>query len=177
MMSRITVHTVPKWMSALSALTILRIRLLTLGEEGLYVLGSIPSLSHLVIYLDRGEELVINNAYGFLSLTKFEIRYITRVVFAQGAMPKLQTLWLGFESMESSMGQSGDFAVGFENLSSLEDVNVSLYYHARPEELKAAKATIQNAVDMNKNKPLFVITPKVTQHFQQSNNFLFDCPM
>jgi len=116
--------------------------------------GSIPYLSHLVIYLDRGEELVINNAYGFLSLTKFEIRYITRVVFAQGAMPKLQTLRLGFGGMESSMGQSGDFAIGFENLSSLVDVYFSLdFLDARPEELKAAKATIQNVVSMNKNKP------------------------
>jgi len=52
----------------------------------------------------------------------FEIMYITRVVFAQGAMPKLQTLRLRF--MESSVGQSGDFAVGLENLSSLVDVNV-----------------------------------------------------
>jgi len=121
-MTRITVQIVPEWMSALSALTILRIRLLTLGEEGLHVLGSIPSLSHLVIYLDRDEEFVINNAYPFQSLRMFEIMYITRVVFAQGAMPKLQTLRLRF--MESSVGQSGDFAVGLENLSSLVDVNV-----------------------------------------------------
>jgi len=137
-----------------------------------------PFQIFIYIYIKRGEELVISNAYPFPSLRKFEIWYITRVVFGQGAMPKLQTLRLGFKSKESSMGPSSDFAVGFENLSSLEDIKVSLNYpEARPEELKAAKATIQNAVDMNKNKPLFVITPKVTQHFQQSNNFLFDCPM
>jgi len=154
-MIHITMPTVPKWMSALSALTILSITLLTLVEEGLHVLGSIPSLSHLVIRLDRGEELVINNAYRFQSLTKFEIMNITRVVFDQGAMPKLQALWLRFGRMESSMGQSGDFAVGFENLSSLVDVVVSLFcWNDRPkEELKAARTTIQNAVEMNQNKP------------------------
>jgi hypothetical protein len=106
-MSDITVHIVPKWISALSALTILHIRLLVLGEEGLHVLGSIPSLSHLFIRLDRGEELVISNAYPFPSLRKFKILLIIRVVFAQGAMPKLQTLELGFGRIESSMGQSG----------------------------------------------------------------------
>jgi len=160
-MTDITVHTVPKWMSALSALTILRISLLTLGEEELHVLGSIPSLSHLFIYIYRGEELVISNVYPFLCLRKFEIRHITRVVFAQGAMPKLQTLRLGLESMDSSMGQSGDFAVGFENLSSLVDVVVSLFcWNDRPkEELKAARTTIQNAVEMNQNKPSLNIWP------------------
>ncbi|KAG2558154.1 hypothetical protein PVAP13_8NG138603 [Panicum virgatum] len=162
----------PKWISALSALTILHIRLLVLGEEGLHVLGSIPSLSHLFIRLDRGEELVISNAYPFPSLRKFKILLITRVVFAQGAMPKLQTLELGFGRIESSMGQSGDFAVGFENLPSLEDVNVCLYYLVtRPKELKVAKATIQNAVDMNKNKPLLETTPKETSIL--SNNTIF----
>jgi len=122
-----------------------------------------PFQIFIYIYIKRGEELVISNAYPFPSLRKFEIWYITRVVFGQGAMPNLQTLRLGFKSKESSMGPSSDFAVGFENLSSLEDIKVSLNYpEARPEELKAAKATIQNAVDMNKNKPSWEITPKVT---------------
>ena len=151
MMSRITVHTVPEWMSALSGLTILRIRLLTLGEEGLNVLGSIPSLSDLVIYIESGEELVINNAYPFLSLRNFEIGFIERVVFAQGAMPKLETLWLGFSIL------SGDLAVGFENLSSLVDVHVSSY--CLEDRSKAAKTTIQNAVDINQNKPSLTMRP------------------
>ena len=143
----------------LCALTNLRIRLLTLGEEGLHVLGNIPSLSHLFIYLERGEELIINNAYPFLSLRKYEIRYIARVVFAQGAMPKLQTLRLEFGGTKS-VGQSGDLAVGFENLSSLVDIDVTLYcLGAWPEELKAAKATIQNAVDINQNKPSLTMRP------------------
>jgi len=59
------------------------------------------------------------------------------------------------------MGQSGDFAVGFENLSSLVDVVVSLFcWNDRPkEELKAARTTIQNAVEMNQNKPSLNIWP------------------
>ena len=129
----------------------------TLGEEGPHVLGSIPLLSDLVIYLHRGEELVINSAYPFPSLRNFRIGYITRVVFAKGAMPRIQTLGLDFGSMES-MGQSSDIVVGLENLSSLVDVTVSLYgLEARPEELKAAKATIQNGVRMNNNIPSLYI--------------------
>jgi len=161
-MMDITVQRVPKWMSALSALIILCIPLLMLGEEGLHVLGSIPSLSHLEIYLKRGEELVINNAYPFLSLRVFIITNITRVVFGQGAMPKLQTLRLDFGCMES-IGQSSDLVVGLDNLSSLVHVNVYLYcLGACPEKLKTAKATIQNAVDMNKNKPSLETTPKIS---------------
>ena len=59
--------------------------------------------------------------------------------------------------MESSMGQSGDFAVGFENLSSLVDVHVSSY--CLEDRSKAAKTTIQNAVEMNQNKPSLNIWP------------------
>jgi len=160
LMIHITVHTVPKWMSALCSLSILHIRLLMLGEEGLHALGSIPSLSDLVIYLDRAEDLVTSNAYPFHSLRKFEVWSITRLVFAQGVMPKLQTLVLGFKKMES-MGKFGDLAVGFENLSSLVDVDVSLSCMGAAwlEELKAAKATIQNAVNMNKNKLSLKIRP------------------
>jgi len=50
-MINITMPTVPKWMSALCSLSILHIRLLMLGEEGLHALGSIPSLSDLYIYI------------------------------------------------------------------------------------------------------------------------------
>jgi len=170
----IYMHTVPKWMSALSALTILRICLLTLGEEGLHVLGSIPSLSCLDINLDRGEELVISNAYPFVSLRKFEIRYIPRMVFAQEAMPKLQNLRLGFGISVESLRQSGGLAVGFENLSSLVDVNVTLYcVDASPTEMKAAKAAIQSAVYMNKNKPSLDITPKVNSLSKNAITFCF----
>jgi len=156
----IVLHIVPEWMSTLFSLTILRISILRLGEEGPHVLGSIPSLSHLEIYLRRGEEVVINNACTFVSLRRFEIQGITRVVFVEGVMTKLQTLRLVFGCMEST-GQPGDLAVGLENLSSLVDADVSLdCFKDRPMELKSVKATIiQKVVDMNKNKLSLKIRP------------------
>ncbi|CAO2151605.1 unnamed protein product [Urochloa humidicola] len=153
-----TMDTVPKWITALRALTNLHISLLSLGEEELHVLNSIPSLSHLHISLEEStessdKELVISSAYPFLSLIKIEICTIKRLVFAQGVMPNIQSLVLKFGKLET-MDQLGDFVIGIENLSSLSEVYVSIDCpKAMPEELKAAKAKIKIAVDMNKNKP------------------------
>ncbi|WVZ51266.1 LOW QUALITY PROTEIN: hypothetical protein U9M48_002423 [Paspalum notatum var. saurae] len=147
---------VPKWMSSLCSLTVLRISLQTLGEEGLQILGRLPFLSHLTItmwpsWIPRDEELlVIDNVYPFLSLTKFKI-YNREVMFAQGAMQKLRTLKF---FVRETMDQFGNSGFGLENLSSLEDIFVSIILsHANHKELDTAENAIKKAVDMNPNKP------------------------
>ncbi|CAL4980810.1 unnamed protein product [Urochloa decumbens] len=153
-----TICAVPRWMSSLCALTILHISLLTLGEEDLHVLGSIPSLSHLQLSVEEStqgcnKKIVINNAYSFLCLTKFEICKTIGVVFAQGAMPKLQTLVLVFGVLET-LDKFGDFDFGLENLSSLMHVDAWMgCSKAKSEKLKAAEDSIRTALDMNPNKP------------------------
>lgn len=153
-----TSFSVPRWMSSLCALTTLHISLLTLGED-LHVLGSLPSLSRLQLSVeestpDRGKKIVINNAYPFLCLTKFEICITTGVMFAQGAMPKLQTLVLVFGVLET-LDKFGDFDFGLENLSSLAHVNAWMGCSKAKSEnqLNAAEDSIRNALDMNPNKP------------------------
>ncbi|CAL4992677.1 unnamed protein product [Urochloa decumbens] len=153
-----TICAVPRWMSSLCALTILHIYLSTLGEEDLHVLGSIPSLSDLQLSVEEStqgcnKKIVIDNAYSFLCLKKFEICKTIGVVFAHGAMPKLQTLVLLFGVLET-LDKFGDFDFGLENLSSLMHVDAWMgCSKAKSEKLQAAKESIQNALDMNPNKP------------------------
>ncbi|XP_062197966.1 disease resistance protein PIK6-NP-like isoform X2 [Phragmites australis] len=146
-----TIPAVPRWMSSLSALSILCMTLLRLGEEDLHVLGSIPSLSHLEIMVkeptqDRDKRLVISNVYPFLCLTKFKIYNTTEVVFLQRAMQKLQTLVLSF-GVPKTKDQFDNFDFGLENLSSLMHITVDMNCEDN------IKAAIKKAVDMNPNKP------------------------
>lgn len=149
---------IPRWMSSLCSLSVMRISLLTQGLEDLQILGNIPRLSHLSITVEETTQsrekglLVISNVYPFLCLTKFEIysNYMV-VMFEEGAMQQLQTLKF---SVRESMDQFGNSGFGLENLSSLEHVVVDMVLsRAKPEEVEAAKAAIQNAVDINPNKP------------------------
>lgn len=119
----------PRWMSSLCSLSSLHLILLTLGEDELGVLGSIPHLNDLYISVnkatrDRNKRLVIGKGYPFLCLTQFSIASRSMDVgFAQGAVQKVRDLSLYFEVSET-MDQFGDFDFGLENLSSLEHVDV-----------------------------------------------------
>lgn len=152
-----TILAVPRWMSSLSALSILSISLSTLGEEDLHVLGSIASLSYLEIIVKeptkgRKKRLSIGNVYPFPCLTKFKIYGTTEVFFLHGAMQKLQTLVLSFGV--HMLFQFGDFEFGLENLSSLVHVTVDINdSRVDEEDTVAARAAIRKAVDMNPNKP------------------------
>lgn len=151
---------VPRWMSSLSCLSYLVISLYTLGEEDLHVLGCLPSLRHLNMDVcthtprQRQAWPVIDAAgYPFRCLT--ELRYVqhAEVVFAPGAMQKLQVLELHLGTRDT-MHQSGYFDLGLENLSSLQQVTIDLdYSEDRVEEVEAAEAVVREALDMNPNKP------------------------
>lgn len=145
------------WMSSLCSLSILHISLLTLGEEDLQIIGSIPSLSHLSITVmehteNRDKELLVSgNVSSFLCLTKFEICNNMEVIFEQGAMQKLQILKF---CVRDTMGRFGNSGFGLENLCSLEHVSIDMILsHAKPNEVEAAKTALQKEVDMNPGKP------------------------
>ncbi|KAL6842875.1 hypothetical protein ACP4OV_027188 [Aristida adscensionis] len=151
-----TIPAVPRWMSSLSELSNLCMTLSTLDEDDLFVLGSIPSLSHLEITVSglkkgRKKRLAISNVYPFLCLTKLKIYKNTEVIFLKGAMQKLQTLALGF-GVQQTKDQYGDLDFGLENLPSLVYVTVDIS-EENVEVMMTATAAIQKAVDMNPNKP------------------------
>jgi hypothetical protein len=78
--------------------------------------------------------------------------------FAQGAMQKLQTIWLSL-SLQQTLNKFGDLNFGLENISSsLEHVHVHVGWwgsDAEPRMLNSAEFAIRKALDMNPNKPTF----------------------
>lgn len=157
--ARCCVPTVPKWMSSLNSLSQVTIKLLTLGEEDLHVLGSIPCLRYLRLSVreptqDSGKKLVIGNKNGFACLTEFNIfSKPMKLVFTLGAMPKLQILQFRFGLWET-MKQFDGFDFGLENLSSLWRVTIEMgVYNTKPQDVEAAEAAINDALDRNPNKP------------------------
>ncbi|KAL6909396.1 hypothetical protein ACP4OV_001677 [Aristida adscensionis] len=156
-------HVVPRWISSLSALSILDISLPSPGVEDLQVLGSIPSLGNLSLHIrqsmeDRRGRLVIDDRYPFRCLTQLNIYDLlggegtTWSFLPQpGAMRNLKRLRLGISTRPGEQ-QYGDF--GLENLWSLEHADVDfVYYGEKPKGAYDAIVAINQAISMNPNKP------------------------
>uniref|UniRef100_A0ACD5Z0J9 Uncharacterized protein n=1 Tax=Avena sativa TaxID=4498 RepID=A0ACD5Z0J9_AVESA len=149
---------VPRWMSSMSSLFWLSITLEKLGEEDLQVLGSIPSLSELKIFVrkptqGRDKQLVISSGYPFQCLTRFSVQSdILELRFAAGAMQSLRTIWLSFRDVQDTLLQFDDFTLGLENLSSLDNVNVD-FYNNDEYKMKIVTNAIEKETNMHRNKP------------------------
>ncbi|CAL4992672.1 unnamed protein product [Urochloa decumbens] len=154
---------VPRWVSSLCSLSSLCITLLTLTEQNLQVLGSIPALSHLsvVVKATHGsdERLVIGSGYPFRCLTTLRIVWVNGfmdVSFAPASLQNLKALHL---ELSPERDPFDDFDFGLEHLSSLEHVFVTLNNSTASdsEKMSEAEAAIRNALDMNPNKPVVII--------------------
>ncbi|KAF6992718.1 hypothetical protein CFC21_009681 [Triticum aestivum] len=149
-----------KAMSTLPSLSSLAITLRELREEDLQILGSMPSLRDLslfVVYQGKVtyKRLVIGNGCPFQSLTRFSIKSIEATVFmfAQGTLQKLQILELDLY-VEKTKHQFGDFQFGLENLSSVEHVYVVARSGGSEDELTNA---LEKELDINPNKPILTV--------------------
>lgn len=160
-MSFCTLTAFPGWMSSLCSLSSLHLILLTLGEDELQVLGSIPHLNDLYISIsvnkaihDKNKRLVIGKGCPFLCLTQFSLASSSMYVgFAQGAMQKVRDLSLYF-GVSETMGQFGDFDFGLENLSSLEHVDVWMRcFGSKTGEADDAEIAIKRSLQLNPNNP------------------------
>uniref|UniRef100_A0ACD5WJM2 Uncharacterized protein n=1 Tax=Avena sativa TaxID=4498 RepID=A0ACD5WJM2_AVESA len=162
-MLRSTFYAVPRWMSSLSCLSALEITIRTLAVQDFEVLGKIPSLTDLYVWVleptgERPERLAIDSRYPFRCLSVFRFwSYGMEVVFSRGAMPNLQTLDLDFQ-VRKTKDLGGNFYFGLENLPLLQRVPVKIdCYCTEPGEVEAAEAALQKGVDMNPNKPMLNI--------------------
>lgn len=77
--------------------------------------------------------------------------------FGRGAMQSLQTLKLDFQDVEDTLFQFGDFALGLENLPSLEDVCVT-FSEDTSEKISSVENALRKEIDMNQNKPRLRVT-------------------
>ena len=145
-------------MSTLPSLSSLAIGLRRLREEDLQILGSMPSLRDLSLFIlcrgiVRDKRVVIGNGCPFQSLTRFSIKGsgVIGFMFAQGTLQKLQILELEIYGKRTK-GRFGDFQFGLEDLSSLEHV----YVVARGSDGGLTDA-LHRQLDINPNKPTLTV--------------------
>nr|QKW90242.1 wheat stem rust immune receptor [Thinopyrum obtusiflorum] len=148
---------VPKWVGSLVNLQELCLELVG-AQKDFYILGGLPVLRYLVLRIVEREvpRVIVSGEVGFpcLRIFKYYIWYAgIHLSFAAGAMPKLEDLSIIFDATKTeSLGTSGAFDLGIENLPSL----VTLDCKARGDDesrAKAAKAALREAADAHPNHP------------------------
>ncbi|KAJ1276298.1 hypothetical protein BS78_05G204300 [Paspalum vaginatum] len=154
----------PRWFCSLSELSYLTIAVERLRQDDLQLLGALPMLHFLCLRAgcagDTNERRFLIGAYQqhFHSLAKFVFwQDEIFTMFAQGAMPKLQSLELyfklrDFEAQETAVSRD----IGLENLTSLKHAIIKLdCYDARNirEVLEDVEAMIRDAISMHPCHP------------------------
>nr|UBY06981.1 NBS-LRR disease resistance protein [Dasypyrum villosum] len=162
---------VPKWVGSLVNLQELRLQLVRAEQKDFYILGGLPVLRYLILQIDDREirntrlteepevtRVIVCGEVGFPCLRKFDYdsQYaVMNLTFAAGAMPKVDDLSIEFDGEETeSLGTSGDFDLGIENLPSLLKISCYVYGRGRDSNrVEAAEAAIREAANAHPNRP------------------------
>ena len=158
----------PRWFSSLSELSCLSIRVNVLRQVDLQLLGALPVLRFLNLEVEFGgvteERLAIGGDQSFRSLAEFKFMHYSRcwLVFGPGAMPKLQRLELHLEAQKT---EGGGIDVGWENLTSLRHVTVTVgCVGARAREVEDVETRIRDVVGSHPNHPTLKLS-RVLERF------------
>ncbi|KAJ1254021.1 hypothetical protein BS78_05G205200 [Paspalum vaginatum] len=153
----------PRWFCSLSELSYLTIAVERLRQDDLQLLGALPMLHFLCLRAgcagDTNERRFLIGAYQqhFHSLAKFVFwQDEIFTMFAQGAMPKLQSLELYFKLRDFEAQETAVFRdIGLENLTSLKHAVIKLdCYDARNiREVEDVEAMIRDAISMHPCHP------------------------
>ncbi|CAO2148661.1 unnamed protein product [Urochloa humidicola] len=161
----ITFCQIPWWFSSLSELCYLSICVQKLREDDFEMLGALPELRYLDIQVTSDAPAVeerwdVGKIKPFQSLVEFHFTHSTRfwLVFAPGAMPKLQSLRLRFAV--AGWSREGDgFHVGLENLISLRNVSTLIVCaEAQVEEVEDVESRIRGVIGIHPNHPVLELT-------------------
>ncbi|XP_034606764.1 disease resistance protein Pik-2 isoform X3 [Setaria viridis] len=155
-----SVPRLPRWVNPLlSDLTTMIITLNMLRQEDIQSLGGLPFLQFLcltVLTTDSAEERIIIRTHGanFQSLSEFHFHsFKMGLFFAQGAMPKLETLEVTLKVQERKAAY-GDFDIGLENLSSIKQVIVRIRCTGSTVyEVDDADSALRRTAGLNLNHP------------------------
>ncbi|EEC66983.1 hypothetical protein OsI_33666 [Oryza sativa Indica Group] len=159
----------PKWInSSLSELSYLDIDVKVIAEEELNMLGGLPSLRVLRLFLNRiPEEGFTVSSGGFQYLSEFHLHngHGPGIKFKAGAMPNVQVLVCSFHACES-VRVYGDFDFGVQHLSSLGRINVEICYTDERVVflLEAAESAIKNEIKLLPKHPMFMIRRKFNRN-------------
>ena len=145
----------PNWIGQLGNLCILKIGIREVTSNSIDVLGVLPKLTVLSLYVHTkpAERIVFDNA-GFSILKYFEfICSVAWMKFEMGAMPSLRKLKLGFDVHIAD--QHDIIPVGIEHLSGLEEISAKIrvactaHDHCR----RFAESALTNAFMMHPGRP------------------------
>ncbi|CAL4991193.1 unnamed protein product [Urochloa decumbens] len=152
--------TLPAWMnpSFVPDLTILCIAVRELQQADLEILGRLPALRYVELKVAH-EDLGIPRGFvvgdgSFVCLVRALFRgFVGPIVFQQGAMPRLRTLWSKFSVLEATEIANG-LDLGLGNLPLLQDVWIRLDSGgASEEEVEELKAALRHAARTHPNHP------------------------
>ncbi|KAM3245388.1 hypothetical protein ACQJBY_056614 [Aegilops geniculata] len=168
---RSSIPHVPEWVSSLVNLQKLRLDLVRAEQKDFYILGGLPVLRCLILRIDGSEirntssteepevtRVIVCGEVGFpcLRIFHYYIRCaVMNLTFAAGAMPKVDDLWIEFNAEETgSLGTSGAFDLGIENLPSLLKIRCEVWgYGDDSSRVEAARAAIREAANAHPNRP------------------------
>ncbi|KAL6653772.1 hypothetical protein ACP70R_008696 [Stipagrostis hirtigluma subsp. patula] len=149
----------PAWLnpSYVPCLSYLDIWVRELQQEGLEILGRLPALCCLKLRLGIQSRFVVGaGSFACLVRCKFwgDVGHV--MLFQQGAMPRLTSLYLEFHVREMRE-INGGFDLGLGNLSSLQDVEVWFQSEGASEEAEEAKSAVRHAIQIHPNHATLVV--------------------
>ncbi|KAF7087122.1 hypothetical protein CFC21_090341 [Triticum aestivum] len=173
---RSSIPHVPKWVGSLVNAQKLRPDLVRAEQEDLYILGGLPVLHCLILRIDAREirnttlteepeatRVIVCGEVGFpyLRIFNYDSRCdVMNLTFGGGAMPMVDDLLIEFDVIEfdvaktESIGTSGDFELGIENLPSLVKIRCQVWGYVQDRSrVEAAKAAIRKAANAHPNRP------------------------
>uniref|UniRef100_A0A0E0PP04 Pi-ta n=1 Tax=Oryza rufipogon TaxID=4529 RepID=A0A0E0PP04_ORYRU len=146
----------PNWIGQLGNLCILMIGIREVTSYDVDVLGGLPALTVLSLYVHTkpAESIVFDNArFSVLKYLKFRCS-LAWMKFEAGAMPNLRKLKLGFDVHRAD--QHDAIPVGIENLSGLEEITAKIKVDCTAGDLcrRFAESALTDAIRMHPGRPI-----------------------
>jgi len=116
----------PKWIGQLHELCVLKFGVRRIDSDGVDVLGGLPALSVLTLYVQtKPAARIVIGKTGFPVIKYFRFKCCDALLeFEEGAMPNLRKLKLAFNA--SNADQQSTIPVGIEYLSELKEVSAKI---------------------------------------------------
>lgn len=118
---------VPKWIEELGYLCILKISVKELMRDGVNILGELPALTTLSLYVKIApvKRIIFDKAgFSVLKYFKFMCSTVPWLKFEADAMPNLQKLKLGFSAHR--LDQQSTIPISIEHLPSLKEISAKV---------------------------------------------------